>query len=460
MKQDAHTTEFEDLPTTVLRLQRENGRLRGQLGQGESGVETWNLKQCTGHPAPSSSAACKDMFVFETRLLSLSITISFHFELTRSIGESESGGANSGKNPQTWKRLVQKLSILDTEADIKQCIEDEVTTLEFAKQCLLFFVLQQQQVRRGGEQKPTGPDVYDWFPASEAQAPSNRDTRSSMEDTRASAFAPAPAPAPSPFVAKTPATSPQRYASTPLYSRWETDGARQHPQTSSVLRSDWSASGRPASATTNFEFGRDAQHHHHRSLYEATSPIRGATAAYNASILLNMRNQKRSHQRDDARQPSDGMYEPARQAQAHHYRSSPPRLDTWKGGSALHQKSPLQVKAGESRPETDDVLEPEQSSSLAAAGMSTSEVLRAGQVYEMREENGARPATMIWCSQDLRSLLWRRVAEETVCGALPISEVSASKCVSRFTSIDFFSQIIHTNTHQHRGALTVRVYMY
>ena len=30
---------------------------------------------------------------------------------------------------------------------------------------------------------------------------------------------------------------------------------------------------------------------------------------------------------------------------------------------------------------------------------------------------------MIWCSQDLRTLLWRRVAEETVCGTLPISEV-------------------------------------
>eukprot|EP00750_Incisomonas_marina_P014776 INCI17857.1.p1 GENE.INCI17857.1~~INCI17857.1.p1 ORF type:complete len:885 (+),score=121.65 INCI17857.1:61-2655(+) len=356
VKQDAHTTEFEDLPTTVLRLQRENGRLRGQLGQGEPGG-------------------------------------------TESVSISD--------NTQTGKQLVQKLSLLDTEAAIKQCIEDEVTTFEFAKQCIF---LLQQQVRRGGK-KPTGPDVYDWFPESATQAPLHREKRTSMQDARTSGFAPAPAPALSSSV-KTPPTSPQRYASTPLHSHLEADGVRRHPQ-SSALRSEWSASGQPASATS-FEFGSDAKHH--RSLYEAASPIRGATAAYNASILLNMRNQKHSHQQD-ARPLSDGMYEPASQAQAQ-YRS-PPRRDTWKG-SAFHKKSSPQVRAGESRPDA-DVFEPEQSSSLA--GMSTSEVLRAGQVYEMHEENGARPATMIWCSQDLRSLLWRRVAEETVCGALPISEI-------------------------------------
>ena len=55
--------------------------------------------------------------------------------------------------------------------------------------------------------------------------------------------------------------------------------------------------------------------------------------------------------------------------------------------------------------------------------------------YEMREADGTHPPTMIWCSQDLKTLLWRRVDEETVCGALPISEVclTSSRFVLYFT---------------------------
>jgi len=133
-----------------------------------------------------------------------------------------------------------------------------------------------------------------------------------------------------------------------------------------------------------------------RDLYAATSPIRGATAAYNASILLSA--QDRQNQSYFGAQPNNTAYflrSPQKVPDSQQVAPDSPRIDVNSTSELVDEDT----------------------------GLSVNEILRAGQIFEMHEADGRNPATMIWCSQDLRTLLWRRVNEETVCGALPMSEV-------------------------------------
>ena len=111
VKQDERTTnETEDLPSAVERLQRENGALRDQLDG--------------RHRAQGGDANGRDKVPSPT-------------------DHTQSG--QNRESPDECRRLVQRLaSVATAGGNVEKFLDEEVTNLEFAKQCLALLAQEQR----------------------------------------------------------------------------------------------------------------------------------------------------------------------------------------------------------------------------------------------------------------------------------------------------------------------------